>query len=224
MQQCQKYLGRSRPVEARALDDAPVGEASGQATKVPSRTGWFGGASAAAARKKADNTVDDQQVRFTIDEQGKRMTKADFLQEVRKLDPKTRREMAEKLSGSHSHAAVEKQASPPEDPAWPVQESQSTQGSRQRTTRDGGEFEAKEMASEPQRPTARASSKTMNSLEDETPAERRRREAALGVGTTSRSGTAGADEDSEDEGTPRVPPSRRGIRFAEDVRKTRQGK
>jgi hypothetical protein len=45
----------------------------------------------------------------------------------------------------------------------------------------------------------------------ETPAERRRREAALGLG--------GADSDSEDEGGERVPPARRGIRFAEPSRR-----
>lgn len=41
----------------------------------------------------------------------------------------------------------------------------------------------------------------------ETPAERRRREAALGMG--------GGEEDSDDDDTPRVPPARRGIRFAD---------
>lgn len=47
----------------------------------------------------------------------------------------------------------------------------------------------------------------------ETPAERRRREAALGMAS------AGADSDSEDEGGERVPPARRGIRFAEPSRR-----
>ncbi|KAK8022590.1 sodium/hydrogen antiporter nha1 [Apiospora rasikravindrae] len=46
--------------------------------------------------------------------------------------------------------------------------------------------------------------------EKETPAERRRREAALGLGETRRE-----DSDSDDDDTPRVPPARRGIRFAE---------
>lgn len=47
-----------------------------------------------------------------------------------------------------------------------------------------------------------------NGAEDgETPAERRRREAALGMG--------GGEEDSDDDDTPRVPPARRGIRFAD---------
>lgn len=41
----------------------------------------------------------------------------------------------------------------------------------------------------------------------ETPAERRRREAALGMG--------GGEEDSDDDDTPRVPPARKGIRFAD---------
>ncbi|KAL7935735.1 alkali metal cation/H+ antiporter Nha1 C terminus domain-containing protein [Trichoderma chlorosporum] len=45
----------------------------------------------------------------------------------------------------------------------------------------------------------------------ETPAERRRREAALGMGGAA----AAEDSDSDDEGTERVPPARRGIRFAE---------
>ncbi|KAJ9136721.1 Na(+)/H(+) antiporter [Pleurostoma richardsiae] len=48
---------------------------------------------------------------------------------------------------------------------------------------------------------------------NETPAERRRREAALGV--------SGADEDSDDDDTPRVPPARRGIRFADDPERGR---
>ncbi|KAK7960672.1 Na(+)/H(+) antiporter [Apiospora saccharicola] len=47
-------------------------------------------------------------------------------------------------------------------------------------------------------------------VEKETPAERRRREAALGLGKGPRE-----DSDSDDDDTPRVPPARRGIRFAE---------
>jgi sodium/hydrogen antiporter len=50
----------------------------------------------------------------------------------------------------------------------------------------------------------------------ETAAERRRREAALGM-----SSATGAEEDSDDDDTPRVPPPKRGIRFAEPE-KTRE--
>lgn len=49
----------------------------------------------------------------------------------------------------------------------------------------------------------------------ETPAERRRRQAALGMGGPA----AEEDSDTEDEGTERVPPTRKGIRFAEPQRK-----
>ena len=51
---------------------------------------------------------------------------------------------------------------------------------------------------------------------DETPAERRRREAALGM-----SGGPAQESDSEDDDTPRVPPARRGIRFADAPRAKR---
>ena len=51
-----------------------------------------------------------------------------------------------------------------------------------------------------------------NDESNETPAERRRREAALGVSGGDR------DSDSDDDDTPRVPPARRGIRFAEPER------
>lgn len=51
----------------------------------------------------------------------------------------------------------------------------------------------------------------------ETPAERRRRQAALGMSS------GGAAEDSEDEGTERVPPTaRRGIRFAPEQERGRR--
>ncbi|KAG6322631.1 hypothetical protein E4U44_003644 [Claviceps purpurea] len=50
----------------------------------------------------------------------------------------------------------------------------------------------------------------------ETPAERRRRQAALGMGGPA----AEEDSDTEDEGTERVPPMTRGIRFAEPQRRT----
>ncbi|CAJ2506881.1 Uu.00g080670.m01.CDS01 [Anthostomella pinea] len=48
----------------------------------------------------------------------------------------------------------------------------------------------------------------------ETPAERRRRQAALGNGSGDASGAA-EDSDSDDDDTVRVPPARRGIRFAD---------
>ncbi|KAL2164296.1 hypothetical protein VTH06DRAFT_3512 [Thermothelomyces fergusii] len=50
----------------------------------------------------------------------------------------------------------------------------------------------------------------------ETAAERRRREAALGIAPHAENG-----EDSDDDDTPRVPPSRRSIRFADGVERTR---
>lgn len=48
----------------------------------------------------------------------------------------------------------------------------------------------------------------------ETPAERRRREAALGMAAEG----LVEESDSDDEGSERVPPAKRGIRFAEPTR------
>ncbi|KAK0722589.1 alkali metal cation/H+ antiporter Nha1 C terminus-domain-containing protein [Lasiosphaeria miniovina] len=56
-------------------------------------------------------------------------------------------------------------------------------------------------------------------VQGETAAERRRREAALGV---SSSAVAGEDSDSDDDDTPRVPPPKRGIRFADAPAKGRE--
>ncbi|KAL6894726.1 alkali metal cation/H+ antiporter Nha1 C terminus domain-containing protein [Trichoderma evansii] len=65
--------------------------------------------------------------------------------------------------------------------------------------------------SEMQGSGSRTSRSRGREIAGETPAERRRREAALGMGGAA----AAEDSDSDDEGTPRVPPARRGIRFAE---------
>lgn len=52
----------------------------------------------------------------------------------------------------------------------------------------------------------------------ETPAERRRREAALGMSGANDEG----EEDSDDDDTPRVPPARKGIRFADTPERGRK--
>ncbi|ORY68488.1 putative Na+/H+ antiporter CNH1 [Pseudomassariella vexata] len=56
-----------------------------------------------------------------------------------------------------------------------------------------------------------------NNAESETPAERRRRQAVLGMGDDE----VAEDSDSDDDDTPRVPPTRRGIRFVDVPHKGR---
>lgn len=75
----------------------------------------------------------------------------------------------------------------------------------------GGQSETEGSGSTPARRHRSDNNNNNNNSTGETPAERRRREAALGVGGAA----AAEDSDSDDEGTPRVPPARRGIRFAE---------
>ncbi|KAM0561463.1 hypothetical protein ACHAPJ_003346 [Fusarium lateritium] len=220
-------------------------EATSSATpgeKAPAKHGWtnfggrFGGNAAnEQARKKsiAENlAADDKAIRFTIGGVGQRMTKEDFIREVQKLDSKTRKEVVEQSSASQAVKKVAKQDLPPEMAVKAAKAVEHhTPGSLQRETagpstspsrRAGKSIAVKpseeqgETAVERKRRLAVLADQEEEGLEEETgetPAERRRREAALGVGG------ANHGDDSDDEGTERVPPAeRRGITFAESTR------
>ncbi|KAI1144322.1 alkali metal cation/H+ antiporter Nha1 C terminus-domain-containing protein [Hypoxylon sp. FL0543] len=237
-------------------DKAPpkTGETSEKQPPQPARTktgGWpgFSRGGAADQRRKdaaapAEKSVeDDRGIRFTIGGVGRRMTKDDFLNEVRKLDAKTRREVVEQSTappavksmaneGRRADTSPAQGQAPALAPA-PVQPHISvTQAST--STRDSSKSPARpepeptrgrspttdterpptsntpETAAERRRRLAAFASVREDNDNGETPAERRRREAALGVD----SGTV-EDSDSDDDDTPRVPPARRGIRFAD---------
>ncbi|EGR50141.1 uncharacterized protein TRIREDRAFT_76311 [Trichoderma reesei QM6a] len=189
-----------------------------------------------------EDSDDDRKIRFTIGGVGRRMTKEDFIREVQKLDASTRKEVVDKSSASNALKNLARQdlhvqgtSRPlnipeiiePESSSGPASTSASTSvgvnASVQPSELDGetpvernrrlaalggqqSETERRESAID-----ARQRMDDTSLSTGETPAERRRREAALGVGGP----TAAEDSDSDDEGTPRVPPARRGIRFAE---------
>ncbi|GAO17549.1 uncharacterized protein UV8b_07857 [Ustilaginoidea virens] len=112
-----------------------------------------------------------------------------------------------KSSGSGSASPLRQ----PEQPAEPPR------GRRDRSS--SSDQEPAETAVERRRRLAalagQAEGRLNNDDTGETPAERRRRQAALGIGSLA----AEQDSDTEDEGMERVPPARRGIRFAEPQRK-----
>ena len=101
--------------EEKATDESQPGPSRPRA---PTFSGWAGfGKGASAEQKKSDAVAtkvaaeeDDRQIRFTIGGVGRRMTKDDFLKEMQKLDPKTRREVVEL---SNASAAVKTEAKQP---------------------------------------------------------------------------------------------------------------
>ncbi|KAI8966315.1 alkali metal cation/H+ antiporter Nha1 C terminus-domain-containing protein [Daldinia sp. FL1419] len=246
-----KYMGMGGLVKPT---DKPAPKAEASSEQEPTQTddvkpvtktktgGWpgFSRGGAADQRRKDATTPerskeDDRGIRFTIGGVGQRMTKDDFLREVRKLDAKTRREVVEQSSAdpavksmakeAPSTSAAQAQSQVPARPQISVtQASDSTQDSskspsrpepaRGRSPTTGTEqpptSNTPETAAERRRRLAAFASVREDNDLGETPAERRRREAALGVDN------GGAeDSDSEDDDTPRVPPARRGIRFAD---------
>ncbi|GKU03797.1 cpa1 family monovalent cation:h+ antiporter [Fusarium langsethiae] len=190
--------------------------------------GVFGGNHANEQNRKKSiaetQAADDKAIRFTIGGVGQRMTKEDFIREVQKLDSRTRKEVVEQSDASQALKKVAKQDLPPETAVKAAKAAEhhapenrkepsgsSTSAAAPPSPARPSEQQA-ETAVERKRRLAALSSQEEEVKEEttETPAERRRREAALGVGNQA--------DDSDDEGTERVPPNRRGITFADSTR------
>ncbi|OTA60762.1 hypothetical protein K449DRAFT_435165 [Hypoxylon sp. EC38] len=219
-------------------------ESSGeQASQAPVRTKtgvWPGFNRGGAAEQRRNDAAapaetsaeDDRRIRFTIGGVGRRMTKDDFLNEVRKLDAKTRREVVEQSTATPAVKSMAKEGRGADtDPAQALVQPHISVTQASTSTRDTSKSPSRpeprgrspttdsdkppisdttETAAERRRRLAAFASVREDNDTGETPAERRRREAALGV-----DGGAADDSDSDDDDTPRVPPARRGIRFAD---------
>ncbi|KAL0931395.1 sodium/hydrogen antiporter nha1 [Colletotrichum truncatum] len=221
-QQSLKYLG--------------MGESSAAgAAKAPPKSGWqgiFRGGDSEKPKKNAaeEEQNDDRHIRFTIGGVGQRMTKEDFIREVQKLDVKTRREVVDQSTASQRVKSIAKGdvPSPADIPTIQIGGDSVEKRSGSHSLRRGDSSSAKapvrdsqdeddgETAVERQRRLAVLAGQSDEDA-GETPAERRRREAALGMSSN------GGGDDSDDEGGERVPPARRGIRFADSAVK-RAGK
>lgn len=309
MSQGLKYMGMGglikgtpKPEAAEAAGattpEAPQGGRARSDSKpgVSRRPTWveaLGGRGNEAQKEKRKNMAeqeqeDDRHIRFTIDGVGQRMTKDNFITEMRKLDKSTRKEVIEQSTASERVKTLAKQEanapaepksargkaiSSPQPAAGPSSSAAPGSSSKQKAPaaspamagglaeRDSGSShssssKAKGRAS----PPGSSSSGNVSPGDDgqgrhsedapshdepetaverrrrlavlkglgggdgdndeegdaaETPAERRRREAALGVSGGGAGGDGEEEEDSDDDDTPRVPPARRGIRFAE---------
>ncbi|KAG8166128.1 hypothetical protein KVR01_004680 [Diaporthe batatas] len=309
MSQGLKYMGMGglikgtpKPEAAEAAGattpEAPQGGRARSDSKpgVSRRPTWveaLGGRGNEAQKEKKKNVAeqeqeDDRHIRFTIDGVGQRMTKENFITEMRKLDKSTRKEVIEQSTASERVKTLAKQeANTPAEPksargkaisspqpvagpsssaapgssskqkaaaaaaaspamagglaegdsgssrsssskakgrASPPGSSSSgnvspgDDGQQRRHSEDAPSHDEPETAVERRRRLAVLKGLGGGDGDDddgegdagETPAERRRREAALGGD--------GEEEDSDDDDTPRVPPARRGIRFAEPER------
>ncbi|KAI9733160.1 MAG: hypothetical protein M1818_007278 [Claussenomyces sp. TS43310] len=224
--------------------------------------------SAEPPKKGKKQSDDDDRIRFTIDGAGQRMTKEDFLKQVRTLDPKTR---ADVVTASNAPEEMKelarKDASAKSEGSSRLLEAKMPQiGSSKRMAEAVGAAMAKQKGAklndedsgidelpEAQETLAERSRReqVLEGVDEtreqqssrETPAERRRREAAAARGmsrpqiraatSTDDTGETQAEkrrreaalgvgddsgEDSDDDNTERVVPQARtrGIRFAED--------
>ncbi|KAB5570264.1 Na+/H+ antiporter nha1 [Coniochaeta sp. 2T2.1] len=272
-----KYMGMGGLAKKSTKDAAaagPSGQEGESSNPPPARprlasvTTWAGAFRPAGGeekpKKKDENEDDDRQIRFTISGVDQRMTKEDFLREMRKYDGRTRREILEHSTASEAIKRIATTDKPADDsaqsstrgttrtqqqkpergaatlkpptaqrmattPALPTRgrdetrrsspSSSGTEASPGATGKDSNEFgassrDAPETAVERRRRLAVLEGVDNSDDEDgvkETPAERRRREAALGMSSQP------GEDDSDDDDTPRVPPAggRRGIRFAD---------
>ncbi|KAK3904254.1 alkali metal cation/H+ antiporter Nha1 C terminus-domain-containing protein [Staphylotrichum tortipilum] len=225
-----KYMGMG--VFAKAMDK------SGAEAPAPGDTSGAGGEpTTQRPRKKSvvaveeEEEEDDRHIRFTIGGFGRRMTKEDFIREIQKLDKPARRESeaapqvpqvsakpGPQLHTTDSPAATAADTNPDSRPSSP---GNPKAPAKKPVSATAGGASSSSSSSEPaeteveRRRRMAALQGSGDDYEDgneehvETAAERRRREAALGMAPH------GDGEDSDDDDTPRVPPSRKSIRFAD---------
>ncbi|KAF2216413.1 hypothetical protein CERZMDRAFT_56121 [Cercospora zeae-maydis SCOH1-5] len=183
-------------------------------------------ASGSNEKTRGNEDDDDNRVRFTITQGGRRMSKAEFIDQIRKMDPKSR---AQAVEDSNAPEAVKREARI--DAREQAQASRSQPGPASQQHRQSipvvhGQPEGENAAAVAE--ITRSGSQDSHDIQlvdsrgqavpfydistdlryhqseqGETAAERRRR-LALGQQT-------GADSDSEDDGTERVPPARRPV-------------
>lgn len=230
-----KYMGMG--VFAKAVDkSAPESSKAGEPSTAAAEPAQNQRKKSVVAEEEDD---DDKHIRFTIGGVGRRMTKEDFIQEIQKLDKPTRREVVDQLRALNNNKSDSQQLQTTQSPvqsgtsrkdhavsatgaATPQQGAEAAAGSHQ-TSRSSSPQKLKTASESPSSEAAETEVERRRRLavlqgvaddgddeeQGETAAERRRREAALGMAPH------GDGEDSDDDDTPRVPPSRKSIRFAD---------
>ncbi|KAL1844398.1 hypothetical protein VTJ49DRAFT_77 [Mycothermus thermophilus] len=219
-----RYMGMG--IFAKAMEKSP-----GETSQEGDGTGES--LAAAKSRRRGAATVQDEDgdknLRFTIGGVGRRMTKEDFINEIRQLNSRSsvsgRQRTTSKQEGAsipqnnNSSSATSRTAVPSNIAAASGATRATSSSSASPATRDllsplPGPSEMRGA-----KKTGRSYSSNNNNQDDEyteTKAERHRRESALGIRPQG--------EDSDDDDTPRVPPPRKAaIRFADMSWKGKRG-
>ncbi|KAH9828151.1 putative Na(+)/H(+) antiporter isoform 1A [Teratosphaeria destructans] len=155
---------------------------------------------------------DDSRLRFTITSGGRRMSKADFINQIRNMDPKARAQAVENSDApenvkrearidAREQAAASSGSGGKSSPAVPVVNEDSEAALHPVETHEDGDMKLVDSANRavPFHDVS-AELRKYQMQSGESAAERRRRQALQ---------NQTADEDSEDDGTERVPPARR---------------
>jgi len=172
-------------------------------------------------RAAADGDDDDARIRFTITAGGRRMSKAQFIDQIRGMDPKSRVEAVEESNApeavkrearkdyrEQSLAGGESSDAPPTLERITSRKGSDSSGNGGAAIKRTSTHESNELnlvdSNDKEVPIHNVSTDLRNRRgqgeEGETAAERRRRQALE---------QPQADEDSDDDGTERVPPNRR---------------
>lgn len=194
-------------------------KAENAAAGAPADDGAAGAAGHKQVNSSQDNDDDDPGLRFTITSGGRRMSKAEFIDKIRNMDPKTRVEAVEDSNApepvkrearkdyrEQARASVAGASSSRKIPIVREQSHVEKKETAELAPADeGDENELKVVDSNYEVPfhdvSAQLRKYQMSSGEGETAAERRRRLALQAA--------QAEEEDSEDDGTERVPPAHR---------------
>ena len=186
-------------------------------------TWGFGGKNSEAAKNERPSDQsdedDDRRIRFTIGGAGRRLTKDDFLKEIRSLDPKARSEIIEESDAPAAMKAMAKKDASKDSPGTSrLFEAKDTQAA-------AGKGEAKSVGAEMAR--QRGARVDMESEEevDERPRQRRNMRAEPGVKpTTTMSSTAKTSSGNEPESAAEKKRREKALRGVDDITDAQRGR
>ncbi|KAG0648973.1 Na(+) H(+) antiporter [Hyphodiscus hymeniophilus] len=223
-------LGKDKPEITHPEPESGKAEASSSAVRPdPPRQGlsrmgtWgFGGKSSEATKNERamdhSDEDDDRRIRFTIGGAGRRLTKEDFLKEIRSLDPKARSEIIEESDAPASMKFLAKKDASKDSPGSSrLFEAKNTQAA-------AGKGEAKSVGAEMAK--QRGARLDESDEEFETPQEKRKTKAdpVPAKSTTTMSSNAKTSSGNEPESAAERKRREKALRGVDDVTDAQRGR